>query len=109
VSEYPRCRYHATLPPRIVDNPIEDLALGDGWFDSPERTKTPVFDPSTAFSAPLPEVSVSSVWVDTAPEPTVEVTTTPAIAKMKFPANATYQEPKPKRSYGPYKRRATGV
>jgi hypothetical protein len=84
VQEYPRCRYHATLPPRIVDNPIEDLALGEGWFDSPERTKTPVFDPSTAF---LPAAAVA---VD---PPLVVVET----------------EPKPKRSYGPYKRRATGV
>ncbi len=88
MSEYPRCRYHATLPPRIVDNPIEDLALGEGWFDSPERCKVPVFDPSTAFTV--------------APEPIAIEIDPPIIDRPKHVDVAP-------RKYGPYKRRATGV
>jgi len=32
---YPSWRYHRTLPPKIVQTPDEDQALGAEWSDSP--------------------------------------------------------------------------
>lgn len=35
MSNYPRWRYHKTLPGKIVQSAAEDAALGKGWADSP--------------------------------------------------------------------------
>lgn len=35
MDEYPRWRYHATEKPKLVNDPVEDEALGDGWADTP--------------------------------------------------------------------------
>jgi hypothetical protein len=32
---FPSWRYHATEAPRIVNDPIEDEALGEGWEHTP--------------------------------------------------------------------------
>lgn len=32
---FPSWRYHRTLDPRIVADPLEDEALGEGWADTP--------------------------------------------------------------------------
>ena len=32
---YPAWRYHAELPPKLVEDDAEDAALGEGWFDNP--------------------------------------------------------------------------
>lgn len=33
--EYPKYKYHAELDPEIVHDEDQELALGDGWEDSP--------------------------------------------------------------------------
>ena len=33
--EYPKCKYHATLEPALVNSAEEEVALGDGWEDTP--------------------------------------------------------------------------
>lgn len=33
--QYPKYKYHATEPAKVVDSADEDSALGDGWVDSP--------------------------------------------------------------------------
>ena len=32
---YPKWKYHPTKPGRIVENPREEAALGEGWGDRP--------------------------------------------------------------------------
>ena len=34
-EKYPSWRYHATLPPRIVQTQAEDKKLGKAWKDTP--------------------------------------------------------------------------
>lgn len=38
-EEYPKWLYHAVEPPRIVNDPLEWEALGDGWAQSPDEAK----------------------------------------------------------------------
>lgn len=33
--KFPSWRFHRTEPARIVNDPIEEEALGDGWADTP--------------------------------------------------------------------------
>ena len=37
---YPKWKYHATQPARIVASPEAETALGDGWVDSPADVPT---------------------------------------------------------------------
>lgn len=39
--EFPSFRYHATLPPVIVNDPEEESKLGDGWADTPAAFDVP--------------------------------------------------------------------
>lgn len=41
---YPSYRYHATLPPRVVQSPEEDDALGADWRDHPDADNPPRAD-----------------------------------------------------------------
>jgi hypothetical protein len=34
-EKYPAWRYHRTAPAVIVNSPVEDAALGEGWADTP--------------------------------------------------------------------------
>lgn len=34
---FPSCRYHKTEPPRMVNSPEEDAALGPGWVHNPQE------------------------------------------------------------------------
>jgi hypothetical protein len=34
-QEFPKCKYHASEPSRLVHNPDEDAALGEDWVNSP--------------------------------------------------------------------------
>lgn len=44
---YPSWRYHRTLPPKIVQTPDDDAALGAEWSDTPDF-------PDAAADAPAP-------------------------------------------------------
>lgn len=33
--EYPKAKYHATKEPALVNNAEEEVALGDGWENTP--------------------------------------------------------------------------
>lgn len=35
MNQFPKWLYHAELPARIVKTPEEQIALGEGWADSP--------------------------------------------------------------------------
>lgn len=35
MTQYPKWKYHRTLPARIVQDPAAEAALGDGWADWP--------------------------------------------------------------------------
>jgi hypothetical protein len=35
MQEYPKWKYHRTLPARTVNDPEQEAALGDGWADTP--------------------------------------------------------------------------
>lgn len=32
---YPKWKYHRTLPPCVIDGPVAEAALGEGWADTP--------------------------------------------------------------------------
>ncbi|MGA2857267.1 MAG: hypothetical protein ABSE40_10375 [Candidatus Sulfotelmatobacter sp.] len=34
-QEFPKWKYHATLPSKIVQNAGEEKALGKGWYNTP--------------------------------------------------------------------------
>lgn len=34
-NEFPKWKYHRSLEPRIVHDPEEESALGEGWADTP--------------------------------------------------------------------------
>lgn len=36
-QEFPKWKYHPTLPGRIVKNAEEEKALGKGWFNNPNE------------------------------------------------------------------------
>ena len=40
-QHFPKWKYHATLPARIVANYEEEEALGDEWADRPDSVKKP--------------------------------------------------------------------
>lgn len=35
IVQYPKYKYHATEPAKVVESADEDSALGDGWVDAP--------------------------------------------------------------------------
>ncbi len=34
-QEFPKCKYHTTLPVKVVQNAEEEKALGRGWYNNP--------------------------------------------------------------------------
>ena len=40
-TQYPKAKYNATLPPRLVYDPEEEKELGDEWFDHPDQVTAP--------------------------------------------------------------------
>lgn len=40
-AKYPKCKYHDTLPSRLVVDEVEEKALGDGWWDHPTIRPVP--------------------------------------------------------------------
>lgn len=59
---YPKWLYNATLPARIVNDPVEHEALGEGWEESPAAfddepppNQTPIED-LPVYPDPGPEI-----------------------------------------------------
>lgn len=44
-ATYPSWRYHATLPPRLIQSPDEEQV---GWSDTPTAGREPFVDPKVA-------------------------------------------------------------
>jgi hypothetical protein len=40
-QEFPKWKYHPTLPARIVQNAEEEKALGKGWYNTPNDLPKP--------------------------------------------------------------------
>jgi hypothetical protein len=40
-DEYPKAKYHATLPPSLVNNVEEETELGKDWHDFPDLSDRP--------------------------------------------------------------------
>lgn len=50
-NKYPAWRYHRTLPARIVNDPIEEQELGEGWADRPSAFREPAPEEGPAVPA----------------------------------------------------------
>jgi hypothetical protein len=50
IQEFPKWKYHGELPARIVNDPEQEAALGDGWVDHPDSLPT---DAAPEESAPV--------------------------------------------------------
>jgi hypothetical protein len=43
-QQYPKWRYHATEAARIVNDPLEEAQLGEGWGDAPVEAAAPAVE-----------------------------------------------------------------
>lgn len=45
MSSYPKWVYHRSEPARVVEDAVEQLALGEGWVESPADVDAPAPEP----------------------------------------------------------------
>jgi hypothetical protein len=62
MSQYPKAKYHATLPVACVNNPTEEAALGEGWYDYPHQVVEAKPEPKRGPGRPPKAIS----WADAA-------------------------------------------
>ena len=59
-QEFPKWKYHPTSPARMVHDPEQEAALGEGWADTPAA-----FEPAAEAEA-TPEAAGSGAATETA-------------------------------------------
>jgi hypothetical protein len=52
-KEYPKWKYHASCPARIVHDPGEEASLGAGWCDSPAAIGAEKVEPEPEVTPPV--------------------------------------------------------
>lgn len=89
-------RYHATLPPVVVDSEDADAALGPGWFDHPDTAAAYAAEQAVASGDPsaLPATLDGLSAADAAKL----ATATDDVAVLQAWLDAEMSKPKPRAS-----------
>lgn len=64
MDAYPKWKYHDTEPACVVDDEEAELALGDGWRDTPDNRDNPDEEPADEVAALREQAAAKGIKVD---------------------------------------------